>query len=159
MRAGAILLVAALAMGCEPADVAGNYTVNLTNGENGCALTNWTVGEMTNAVPVVVVQDGDQVQLDVMGVGGTLLDLAVGSSLFTGQVGGNGITAALIGDNTARQGECVYTTTIDLDASVSGDFMEGQLRWRPVTNHHADCGVLESCENLQTFNGSRPPST
>lgn len=159
MRSGPILLVVALAFGCSPADVAGNYTVNITNGANGCSLMNWTVGEMTTGVPVVVVQDGDQVQLDVMGIGGTLLDLAVGSSIFTGQVGGSGITAALIGDNTARQGECVYTITIDLDASVSGDFIEGQLVWRPVTNHHADCGVLETCENLQSFNGSRPPTT
>lgn len=146
-----------LAVGCAPADVAGNYAVNLTSGDDGCAIAGWTVGEMISGVSVIVVQDDDQTQLDVEGPAGTILDIVVGSSLFNGQVGGNGINAALIGDNTARMGECVYTYTIDLDADVNGDFMEGQLRWHPVTNGHADCGILETCFNLQSWNGSRPP--
>ena len=37
------------------------------------------------------------------------------------------------------------------------DFLEGELRWRPVTNHHADCGILETCSTFQSFNGTRPP--
>jgi len=147
----------ALAMGCGSDYVGGSYTVNLTNGDDGCGVMGWTVGDTTSAVPVAVLQDGDQVQLDVGGASGTLLDLAVGSSIFNGQVGGSDITAALIGSRAGSQGSCTYTYTIDLRASVDGDFMEGELRWHPVTNGHADCGVLETCENVQSFNGSRPP--
>ncbi|MCB9593109.1 MAG: hypothetical protein H6719_10285 [Sandaracinaceae bacterium] len=147
-----------VAAGCAPADVAGNYSVNLTNGENGCGLDNWTVGESTANIPIVVTQSDDTVQLDVQGLGGTYLDVVLGSSLFNGNVSGNGISAALIGSNAGRQGGCTYTTTVDLDATVDGDFIEGELQWRPVTNGHADCGILETCRNYQSFNGTRPPS-
>ncbi len=145
------------AVGCAPADVAGNYTVNVTNGENGCAFDGWTVGETASSIPLVVTQDDSTVQLDVQGTTGGLLDLVIGSSLFNGTVSGNGIDAALVGSNSARQGECAYTITVDLDASIDGDFLEGELRWRPVTNHHADCGILETCSTFQSFNGTRPP--
>jgi len=158
MRIRALLVLAAsLAMGCASADVAGNYTVNLTNGDNGCSFMNWTVGDTTSGIPIVVTQSEDQVQLDIGGAGGTLLDVGLGSSIFNGTVGGSTVTAALIGSTRANQGMCSYTITIDLDANVNGDFMEGELSWRPVTNMHPDCGVLEMCRNIQSFNGSRPP--
>ena len=146
------------AVGCAPADVAGNYTVNVTNGENGCGFDGWTVGDSSSNIPLLVTQSDSTVQLDVQGGTGGLLDLVIGGSLFNGEVSGNGINAALIGSNAARQGECSYTITVDLDANVNGDFIEGELQWRPVTNHHADCGILETCVTLQSFNGSRPPT-
>ncbi len=157
---GLVVVLGALvaAVGCAPADVAGNYTVNVTNGENGCAIDGWTVGETSSSIPLVVTQDDSTVQLDVQGATGGVLDLVIGGSLFNGEVSGNGVTASLIGTNSARQGGCNYTITIDLDANVNGDFIEGELAWRPVTNHHADCGILETCQTLQSFNGSRPPS-
>lgn len=151
-------LVGALAIGCGPADVAGNYTVSVTNGMNRCEIDGWDEGSSSSSIPVTVTQDEDQVTLLVEGGTGVLLNLAVGGNRFDGQVGGNDITAALVGDNTSRDGECVYTITVDMDATVDGDVIEGELLWRPVTNGHPDCGSLDTCEgNLQTFNGTRPP--
>jgi len=153
-----LLAACLMAMGCESnADVAGDYTVNITNGENGCMTEDWTVGETTSGVALVVRQDGDQVQLDVEGPGGTYLDLVVGSSIFNGQVSGEEVTASLIGTRAYSGGGCTWTLTVDLDARVNGDFMEGTLTYRAVTNMHPDCGVAETCRNLQSFNGSRPP--
>jgi hypothetical protein len=152
------ILSGVLWVGCAPADVAGNYTVSVTNGMNRCGIDGWDEGSSSSSIPVVVTQDGDQVSLVVDGVTGTLLDLSVGGSTFDGQVSGNTITAALIGDNARSQGECTYTTTVDLDATVDGDVIEGELLWRPVTNGHRDCGTLDTCEgNIQRFNGTRPP--
>ena len=159
MRTRLLLVVATLVAGCAgPADVAGNYTINLTNGENGCSVDGWMVGEETTGVPIIVTQDEDQVQLDVNGPSGTFLDVFVGSSLFNGQVSGNDVTAALIGSVSARQGECAYTWTIDLAAEADGDVLRGDLLWHPVTNGHADCGILATCGNGQSFNGTRPPT-
>ena len=147
-----------VAVGCAPADVAGDYTIALTNGENGCMVNNWDVGTSTSGVPVLITQDGGTVQATVNGTSGTLLNLVVGSMHFNGDIAGDRIAASLIGDNNARQGECSYTFTVDMDATVSGDVIQGELTWRPVTNGHPDCGVLETCRNRQTFNGTRPPS-
>jgi hypothetical protein len=144
---------------CAPADVAGNYTVNVTNGPDECMTGGWTEGESTSGIPVVVTQDGDQVVLEVQGLTGTFLTLGVGSNRFQGQVSGSGVTAALIGSVSRTQGMCTYTTTVDLDARVDDDVIQGTLRYRPVTNGHPDCGILETCGNQQSFNGARPPGS
>ena len=39
------------------ADVASDYTIALTNRDNGCMFENWTVGEQANGIPVIVTQD------------------------------------------------------------------------------------------------------
>lgn len=155
----ASVLLLGVSSGCAPADVAGNYSLSVTNGDNGCDVNGWTVGESNANVPSVITQDEGAVQVEVQGVSGTFLNLAVGSNRFAGDVAGDRIAAELIGDNSNREGECVYTWTIDLDATVTGDVIEGELSWRPVTNGHPDCGLLETCRNQQAFNGTRPPST
>lgn len=157
-RLALVLPFVLLAVACAPADVAGNYTVATTNGANDCSIGGWDAEATTTGIPVVITQDGGVVQITVEGLWGGALDLGVGSRTFNGEVGGSHIAADLIGDVTARQGECVYTMTLELDADLSGDLLEGQVRWRPVTNGHPDCGVLETCENVQLFNGTRPPS-
>jgi len=147
-----------LAVGCAPADVAGNYTVNVTNGENECGFGGWDPDGETLAVPVVITQDGDVVQVTVEGAPGVFFDIVAGSRRFNGTVGGSHVQGDLIGSVTGRQGDCAYTITVELDADVSGDVIMGQLAYRPITNHHADCGVLETCSNVQLFNGTRPPT-
>jgi hypothetical protein len=154
----AFISLGLLAVGCAPADVAGNYTVSVTNGENDCGTSGWDPDATQSGIPVVITQDGDVVQVAVEGAVGVLLDLGVGSRLFNGTVGGSHIQGDLIGSVTSRQGECAYTYTLELDADLSGDVITGEIVYRPVTNHHADCGVLETCSNVQLFNGTRPPS-
>ncbi len=156
---GSLALLAPLFAGCAPADVAGDYTVNTTDGPNECQLAGWTEGETRMGIPVTVRQDDTgAVQLDVMGVVGGLLDLAAGSSVFVGDVNGNDVDAELIGQRSSQMGGCNYTTTIELRATLDGDVLEGELRYRPVTNDHPDCGVLAMCANVQSFNGARPPT-
>jgi len=157
-RTAPSLLGLLLAGGCGTADVTGDYNVNTTNGANDCGFDNWTVGETATDIPITVRQTDGDVQLDVEGIVGGFLDLAAGSSVFNGTVGGNDIEASLIGENSAMEGGCNYTITIDLSASLDGDLLAGTLRYRPVTNMHPDCGPLEMCANVQTFNGLRPPT-
>ena len=153
------LALAALGLGgCAPADVAGNSTVSATNGEDGCAIDGWTTGATFTAIPVTITQDGGDVAIVVDGGAGVYLNLVVGSNRFNGDVAGDRVSATLIGDNSNREGECAFTYTVDLEATVTGDVIEGSLEYRPVTNGHPDCGVLETCRNEQLFNGTRPPT-
>lgn len=145
-------------LGCAPADVAGGYTVNVTNGANDCEVMNWTVGDSASAIPMTITQDEGTVQAVVMGAAAIYLNLVAGSATFNGDVAGDRIAASLIGDNPQRQGECTFTYTVDMDATVSGDVIEGDLTYRAVTNGHPDCGILETCQNRQSFNGTRPPT-
>ena len=154
------ILVALLA-GCgsgSPADVAGNYTLAITNRDNGCNFMNWTVGEMATNIGFTVTQtaEGD-VSGIVNGVVGTYLTLVVGSNVFNGTVSGNDLDLTLVGSRAYMQGQCTYTLRATARASLDGDFLAGTIDYTTATNGHADCGTLEGCHSLQDFNGTRPP--
>lgn len=151
-------VIALLASGCAPADVSGNYSVAVTNGPNHCEINGWETGVSNANIPIVITQEGDEVEVTVEGLAALALDLLIGSHRFEGTVGGNHIQADIVGTRTHREGNCVFTVRAELDADLDGDFLTGEIAYRPITNGHADCGVLDSCANVQSFNGTRPPS-
>jgi hypothetical protein len=55
------------------------------------------------------------------------------------------------------QANCTYTLNVTFDGALSGDALQGTLTYAPKTNGSPDCGVLEQCQALQDFAGSRPP--
>lgn len=156
-----LLLVPVLALlpscGSEPANVRGSYAINLTNGPNGCELDDWTVGETTTGVPIVVTQDGADTTLTVQGLTATYLDVVIGGHVFEGRVSGSHIDATLTG-RAGAMGSCAYTQIVELDADLDGDVLMGNLRWYARTNGLADCGRFNTCENTQQLNGTRPPT-
>src|SRR5687767_473517 len=88
---------AVLAIGCAPADVAGDYTVSVTNEENACNFDNWTAGDSQTGIPVEIVQDDGNVTITVQGLTGTFLSFALGTATFAGTVSGNSVSATIIG--------------------------------------------------------------
>jgi len=64
--------------GTDPAQVAGTYTRDLTNRDNGCNYANWQVGNTASGIPVQFTQNGSSVSATVMGVAGGLLSLGLG---------------------------------------------------------------------------------
>ncbi len=159
-----LVSVALLGVGCgpeeppPPADVAGNYSVNTTNRENECALENWEVGGTATGIRVAVTQDEADAQLVVQDLVGAYLTLVVGGNIFVGEVEGDHVSADLIGSRAYSQGSCTYTLRVELDADLTVDTLNGTLFYRPITNMHPDCGILDTCANEQAFNGTRPPS-
>jgi hypothetical protein len=160
-RLTAIVLGAACALalaGCAPADVAGNYTIALTNQQNGCNLSNWTAGASTSGVAFVITQSGANVTGQVQGLTGAAIALWLGGDTFTGTVSGASVDMTLFGTRSMTQGACSYTLNAHVRGNLSGDSLQGTVTYSASTNHAPDCGALEGCSSVQQFDGVRPPS-
>jgi hypothetical protein len=103
--AASFALVLAACGGDEPVDAAGTYTLSLTNRENGCMNSNWTVGETATGIGVVIIQNDAAITADVQpGAARLALDLALGSHIFTGSVNGADIDLRITGTNSFSMG-------------------------------------------------------
>lgn len=151
------MLVLAAACASDPADVAGTYSLVITNGANGCAIANWTPGPINGTTTVVISQNGSAAAADVAGLAGVALDALVGGHVFTGDVDGSGVALAIEGTRGQTQGNCAYTIDAFLDATLSGDNLAGTVEYRARTNGGSDCGALTGCVSHQDFAGARPP--
>jgi len=153
-----LLAMGTLACGGEdPAWVAGDYTITVTNHENGCNFASWQEGDTTTGIGLTVTQAGDNVTGDVGGATGAWLDLTLGSSTYTGSVDGDQVTMTLFGTNANTVGECSYFINSTATATLSGDALEGAITYYPSTNGHPDCSTVTGCVSSQAFNGTRPP--
>lgn len=140
-----------------PADFAGNYTVAVTNGQNGCGFQNWTVGAASNGTPVNITQNGSSVSADVGSVAGAYYNLILGSHVFSGGVSGTNMSASIHGTRSAKKGNCTYQVTADMEGTLNGDSISGTISYTTTTNGGSDCSTLKKCVSIQNFAGSRPP--
>jgi hypothetical protein len=144
------------AAACSDANVAGNYSAQITNRSDGCSL-GLTSGQNLTA-SFTVTQDGSDVSLTVEGlVAGLFLASQVGSSTLTGSVDGNDIDVERKGNVMKTAGNCMYTINAVLKANQDGDNMSGRVEYRAATNGDPDCGTRQGCLTVQDFNASRPP--
>ncbi len=159
----AAALVVALS-GCPstPVNAAGSYTVNLTNGANGCMFGNWTEGSTTSGVQLRITQTGSSLTATVEGGTAAVFDVLFGSHIMTGSVSGNHLDLVIHGTNQTTPVGTSCTMSLDAHASVdlSGDALQnGTITYTIVTNHDSTCPIYtQSCETSQAFNGTRPPS-
>jgi hypothetical protein len=152
-----VVLVACACGSDTPADVAGTYTVSLTVQKNECGILGNSVGESSTGVTVVVTTTGSQVQAQVQGVAGLALGLEMGGSTFQGNVSGNALDLSISGTMPGSNGTCAYTRKAHLVGNVTGDLITGSVTYSYVTNKTADCGTRDTCQDVQIFNGTRPP--
>lgn len=166
MHGTGLIAPAALALlgvvGCggdgDTVDASGEYTLAVTNGDNGCGFPNWNEGEQTTGVPFSVVQDDDDnLTGTIQGVPGAWVELVLGSRTFEGEVAGSRLEMTLYGTNSATQDGCTYTVNGEVVATLNDDALEGTISYRPQTNGSPDCGDLNDCTSVQDFNGTRPP--
>jgi hypothetical protein len=152
----------ALGAGCssDPANVAGTYTVAVTNGKNECEFAGYTVGDTASGISMVVKQSGSDVSADFGGTGaGVLLDLVLNDHTFEGSVDGNDLDLKITGSRALSKGNCAYTINARATGAIDGDVLTGQIDYTAATNANPDCGTLEGCHTVQNFNGTRPPSS
>jgi hypothetical protein len=158
-------LLAMIAFACSggedfestPADVSGTYTVSVTNREDSCGFPNWEQGKTSSDIKLTLVQDGENISATIDGVVGGIVEWALGTKSFQGSVDGDHVHATGYGTNAFTQANCTYTINLTFDGTLSGDSLQGTLTYAPKTNGSPDCGVLEQCQALQDFAGSRPP--
>jgi hypothetical protein len=143
----------------EPEDVAGNYTVNLKNGDNGCELESWEEGAETSDVKLELTQDDRDLTGEVTDVRTALvLTIALGSAEFEGTVTGSHFTLTNHGTVSGTDGDCAFTRTATIRGQIDGDAVEGTVTFTYETNGDSSCGERETCESVQQFNGTRPPT-
>jgi hypothetical protein len=159
MRGLPLLVLAVAACSSSPANVAGSYSVAVTNKDNGCNLQNWTVGNSAQGIAVSITQNGTQAAATVQGATGAYLDVVLGLHEFDGSVDGDHLSLTLHGTRSASSGNCTWTFDADLEADLTGDILQGTIDYKPVTNKNTDCTTtLETCASTQALNGTRPPS-
>jgi hypothetical protein len=164
LRRVAPVMVASLATACggsdpgPPANVAGSYTMSIKNEASTCSLPNWTEGATSQNIPVTISQNGSDVTAKVGGLQGAFLNGVLGSDTFTGHVSGNAIDAVLHGSRSLSSGTCAYTIDATFTATVTGDVVQGNVRYTPNTNQSADCAGVATCSASQKLNGTRPPT-
>jgi hypothetical protein len=149
-------VLALAACGDDPVDAEGTYSVGLTNRENGCNFQNWTVGEMTSGVSVVITQNGASALAEVQGIAGGYLNFAFGSNTFSGTVDGDELDLALSGTRPQTSGNCTYTYDGRIQATLTGNALNGTLSYVSNGNDNTDCAAIV-CTSTQEFSGSRPP--
>ena len=156
MRRCAAWAILLCACGTDDANVAGNYTVALTNRDNGCNIGNWTVGGTAN-VDVTLTQSKADVTATVMGAAGLGLDVLLGAHVYTGTVSGSHVDLKIFGTRSQTMNNCSFTLTSEITASIHGDILMGTNAYRAMTNGSPDCATIENCVSSQDFNGTRPP--
>ena len=154
-----VLLVLALGCGSDsPVNVAGTYTLSLTVQKNECGILGNSVGESASGVPMVVTQSGTDVQGQIQGLGGLALGIAMGTDTFTGKVSGDSLDLSIDGTMAGSAGTCAFTRNARMRAELAGDVLTGTVTYTFATNCTADCGIRDTCQDVQVFNGTRPPS-
>ena len=138
------------------ADVAGNYTIAITNGASTCNFDNWVEGKETSGIGLVITQDEQNVHATLDGVTGALFTLLFGSPDFDGTIKGSSLNLTNYGSRAAQEGNCSYTYNSTVSATQSKDTIEGTITYATKTNGNPDCDAIE-CSATQRFNGTRPP--
>jgi len=163
MKRQALLLLGCLPwlLSCgddAPVALAGQYTIALTNESDSCNNPNFTVGQTTMNIPLVITQDDNRVTADVGRPVAGVLDLVLGGHVYTGEVHGSSFSLTLFGTRSATMGNCTFTINSTIDGSLDGDLIMGDVTHRPADNGNPDCTAVATCATVQRFNGTRPPT-
>jgi hypothetical protein len=139
-----------------PQDVAGVYSVAVTNRQNDCPRDSWVEGETANGIELSVVQNGTAITGTVGGAVGLYLSVVTGSNSFTGTVDGNRISAKSFGTTPHTQGGCTLKIDMQLESTFGNNALSGTLTYLP-NPEQGDCSAYEGCKGVQEFAGARPP--
>lgn len=159
-RIATLALVLLCAAGCstDPVDAEGSYSISLTSKANGCEFDNWTEGDTSTGIPITISQEDDKADATVGGLAATYLDIVLGSHVYSGDVSGADLRLEIYGTRETQSGGCAFFVNSVLDAELDGDVLTGKLIYTFNGNGSPDCQMLEGCESVQDFNGTRPPS-
>jgi hypothetical protein len=139
----------------DDTSVAGNYTVTLVNGNNGCDLPSFPGGAQSTVANVTLTQSHSDVTAVVGGGAGILLDILLGGHSYTGKVTGGDLDLHLFGTRSMNSGNCTYTLNAAIRAVVDGSDIKGQIDYTSATNGNPDCSTIATCDSFQELFGTR----
>lgn len=158
MRTILLALVVAAVVACSgnsgdqpTAQVAGNYTLTITDDQNGCNVENFTTNATQSGTMVAITQDGTSLTATAMQTMGLVLAFAAGDTL-SGTIDGS--EASLTASSGLTQGNCAYATTVTTTIHFSDTQMQGAMLYSEMGNGSSDC-AFQQCTSTQTFTGSR----
>jgi len=138
-------------------DLAGSYTVSVTNGDNGCMIEKWEVGKSTTDIPFLIEQQGTSLTGTLTGLAGLALGLSIGTNKFVGSANDDDFDITAYGSVKHTQDACMYELNAQIQGAISGDAISGTITYAPATSNDPACASLQ-CSSTQNFNGTRPPS-
>jgi hypothetical protein len=138
-------------------NLAGSYTVSVTNADNGCMIQNWEAGKSTSDIPFLIEQQDKNLNGTLQGLAGAALFLSIGTNMFVGTATGSDFDITAHGTTMHAQGTCMYELNAEIQGSISGDLISGTIKYAPATSNDPACASLQ-CSSTQNFNGTRPPS-
>ena len=138
-------------------DFSGKYTIVLTNGQNGCMLGSWTVGVMSDAIPLQIQQSGrGQVDAQIGGVTGDFINFFCGSKDLIGSVTGNQMDASIMCTKDTMMNTCAFRYLAHTQATLNGNHLTGRIDYTTIiTTDTADCNPIRNCTSSQTYTGNR----
>ncbi len=166
LRVIALVLAAGAAVACSsqtfdpaPANLKGQYSINITNGANACQFANWQEGAQTSNIGFALSQTNTSLAGTVQGAAGIYLQLVAGTDTFTGTISGVTFSLSAAGRNYKDPG-CTYNVVAVIDGKQVGkDGVEGTITYKYINAVGASCGIkATACTSVQNFNGSRPPT-
>lgn len=157
-------LVSALVVACgdddassaPPADISGNYSISVTDADNGCQLGNWVAGQSAQNIQFVVTQNGAALTGEVKGVAAIYFALA-GIGPLQGSASGTHGNVTAVGTTSIKDGTCAFFYRVTADFTLTGNAINGTMTYSHSTNHDPSCGYHETCTSTQNVSGSRPP--
>ena len=153
------LLAFAVLAACSssPSNVAGNYTVAVTNRDNGCAFQNWTIGAQSTGIQVQITQQSENATALVMGGAGFVLGAVLGGNDFSGKIDGDSFDLTHTGTKTLSMNNCNYTVNGEITGTISGDNLTGRINYAAADDGSVACSSIHGCVSFQDYNGTRPP--
>jgi hypothetical protein len=135
-----------------PAQVAGDYTLTITDGQNGCNVLNFTTNATQSGTIVTIAQNGSALSATATHMSGLVLAFAAGD-----KIGGmiEAEEASLASSANLTQGGCAYTLTATTNMTFHENQMQGTTLYTASGNGSPDCGPLQNCTTTQTFTGAR----
>ena len=142
-----------------PADLAGDYSVDLTNEYNDCATMamNWMAGSVSEDVPFSITQNGVHISAETMGAPAIAFLLLTGTLPFEGEIHDSHFVLVNTGTKVYDFDDCSYTINATVEGDLDGDTITGTLVYSPVVGDDPACHDY-ACRAEQSFTGTRSPS-
>jgi hypothetical protein len=142
----------------SPAMPAGTYNLVLTNQENGCSFPDWDASATANVSMKISQMAMTQSYLaEMQGNAGMIIKSWLGTNVFTGPLVVNRLDLVLMSTKITSMNGCLYTFDVEMDATLTGEVLDGTLVYRSRTNGASGCGVLNNCTSRQALRGARIP--